>query len=159
MKLNSVLRFVICLALCLGVGFVNGRVTAAEIPGWYASLIKPAGTPPNWAFPVVWNILYVAMATSLWLLWDRTTASASRTAAICLFLGQLALNATWSPVFFQLHNVFGALLVIIGMDLAVLATIVAAWPVNRAAALLLLPYLAWISYATWLNAGTWILNR
>lgn len=159
MKLNSALRLIICLALCLGVGFVNGRVTAAEILGWYSTLVKPPGTPPNWAFPVVWNILYTLMAISLWLLWDRTTASAARTAAISLFLQQLALNATWSPVFFQLQNVFAALLVIIAMDLTVLATIAIAWPIKRAAALLLLPYFAWISYAIWLNAGIWILNR
>jgi tryptophan-rich sensory protein len=158
-KLKSVLRLVLCLALCLGVGLVNGRVTAAEIPGWYSTLVKPAGTPPNWVFPVIWNTLYVLMAISLWLLWDRTHASAARTAAIGLFLLHLALNGTWSPVFFQQHNVFAALLILIGMDLAVLVTIVAAWPIKRAASLLLMPYLAWITYATWLNAGLWMLNR
>jgi tryptophan-rich sensory protein len=154
----SIIRLVVCLALCLGVGFVSGGVTAAEIPTWYASLTKPSWTPPNWAFPVVWNILYAMMGVSLWLLWDRSTDAPARRTAITLFLLQVALNAAWSPVFFGLHQTRWALAIIVVMSITIAATIVAAWRPQRIAAWLLIPYLAWVVYATSLNAGIVMLN-
>jgi benzodiazapine receptor len=158
MMLGSIMRLIGCLALCLGVGFVAGIVTAPEIPTWYAALVKPSWTPPNWAFPVVWNILYAMMGVSLWLLWDRGHAGRARNTAIVLFLVQLALNAAWSPVFFALHQTRAALAIIILMAIAIAATIAAAWPVQRLAAWLLVPYLAWVLYATSLNIGIVALN-
>jgi tryptophan-rich sensory protein len=156
---RSALRLLACLALCLGIGLTAGLVTAPEVAGWYARLVKPAGTPPGWVFPIAWNTLYTLMGISLWLLWDRAPASGARTTAITFFFIQLALNAAWSPVFFMQHQIAAALVIIGLMDFAVLATIVATWPAKRTAALLLVPYLAWICYATWLNAGIWALNR
>ena len=154
----SIIRLLVCLALCLGVGFASGSVTYSEIPTWYASLAKPSWTPPNWAFPLVWTILYTMMGVSLWLLWDRgISASATRT-SIILFIVQLMLNAAWSPVFFALHQTRVALAIIVLMAIAIAATIVAAWRTQRVAATLLIPYLAWVLYATSLNAGIVALN-
>lgn len=154
----SFVRLVLCLVLCLGLGAAAGFFTAQGIPVWYANLVKPAWTPPNIVFPIVWNILYVLMAVSLYLLWDRTPATPARSRAITLFFVQLALNFAWSPVFFTLHWVWAALGIILALALTLVLIVRAAWPVNRTAALLLLPYLAWVLYASTLNAGVGVLN-
>lgn len=158
MKASSIVKLVLCLALCFGVGAVGGFVTYPEIPTWYAGLAKPSWTPPSVVFPVVWNLLYLLMAISLWLLWQAPGGTPLRGAAIALFLVQLALNAAWSPVFFALHRTGLALVIIALLALAVIATIRAAWRVRPTAGLLLLPYLAWILYASTLNAGIMALN-
>ncbi len=158
MTARSLIRLAMCLALCLGVGFTAGIVTNPEIPTWYASLVKPSWTPPNWAFPVVWNILYALMGVSLWLLWDRFDDPIAARKAVPLFFIQLALNFAWSPVFFWLHRPVEALVIIAVLAIAIAATIVFALKAQRTAGLLLVPYLAWVIYATTLNAGIVALN-
>ena len=154
----SLLRLLACLALCFAAAALGGLVTYPEIPTWYASRAKPGWTPPNAAVPSGWNLLYAMMAISLWLLWDRSPPGRSRSGAIALFLVQLALNAAWSPVFFALHQTRFALAIILALAVAIAATIARAWRINRAAALLLVPYLAWVLYASTLNAGIVALN-
>jgi benzodiazapine receptor len=156
--MKSALRLVACLLLCYGIAAVGGWSTIPNIPTWYAGLAKPAWTPPNWVFPVVWNTLYGLIALSLWLLWDRTAESPQRATALKLFLAQLALNALWSPVFFAWHYVWLGLAIILGMIVLVVLTIRTAWGIKRPAAALLVPYLMWISYASTLNAGIGIMN-
>lgn len=155
----SALRLVACLALCFAVAAAGAYVTRSEIPTWYATLTKPWWTPPNWLFPVAWNLLYGLMALSLWRLWERARdgiIGADR--AISLFMLQLALNAAWSPIFFGLHAIRTGLVIIIALAVAIIATMIAAHRVDRAAAWLLVPYLAWIVYASTLNAGIVALN-
>lgn len=168
MTLSSLARLLLCVLLCLGAGAIGGLVTYPQIPTWYAGLVKPSWTPPSWVFPVVWNILYLMMAVSLWLLWSarepnwnsgpNSGPSGSRGRAIALFLVQLALNVAWSPVFFAFHQTRAALAIIALLALAVAATIATGWRVDRRAAGLLIPYLAWIAYAATLNAGIVLLN-
>ena len=116
--MRSTLRLAACLAVCLAIGFVGSQSTASAISAWYAQLIKPPGTPPNWVFPVVWTTLYVLMALAGWLLWDRADESTTRRTAIAFFLVQLGLNASWSPVFFGAKAVVAGLLIIIAMVFA-----------------------------------------
>ena len=108
----SILRLILCIALCLGIGALGSLVTASEIPTWYASLNKPAWTPPPAVFPVVWTILYVLMGISLWLLW-QAAKSEQRAAALGWFALQLAFNAIWTPVFFGMHAPLTGLIVIV----------------------------------------------
>ena len=122
---------------------------------WFDALAKPWFMPPGWVFPIVWTILYVLMGVSLGLLID---ARHRRGAAIGLFLLQLALNYLWSPVFFAAHQTGAALIVILLLDAALLATIVVAWRVHRTAAWLLFPYVAWLALATALNLAIWRIN-
>lgn len=157
--MRSLLKLLACLVLCYGIAGVSGYITVPQIQGWYAGLDKPSWTPPNAAFPIVWNILYGMIALSLWLLWDRTAPSAQRTTALRLFALQLVLNFIWTPIFFGAHLVWIAAVVIASLAVVLALTIRAAWPVQRASALLLLPYLVWVSYATTLNAGIAVLNR
>lgn len=155
---GAVARLLACLVLCLGIGALGALVTTPEIPTWYAGLAKPRWTPPNWVFPVVWNVLYVMMGVSLWLLWRADAALPDRRRAVTLFFLQLVLNAAWSPVFFKLHQTKMALAIIALLAMAIAATIITSWRVDRRAAALLVPYLAWIGYAATLNGGIVVLN-
>lgn len=158
MTSKSAGRLALCLLLCLGVGILESYVTRPEIPVWYAALAKPWWTPPPVVFPIAWTILYILMAVSLWRLWDRAAPSAPRASAIIWFLIQLALNAAWSPVFFGWHGTRTALVVIIGLLIAIVMTMIAASRADKSAAWLLAPYLAWVAYATTLNAGVVAMN-
>ena len=158
--MGKVLRILACFALCFAVALSGALITQPEIPRWYAFLAKPAWTPPNWVFPVAWNILYAFMAISIWRLWERARQSTPRASrAIVLFLVQLALNAAWSPMFFGLHAIRTGLAIIVALAIVLTATIISAHRVDRLAAWLLVPYLAWILYAASLNAGIAALNR
>lgn len=154
----SLVRLTLCVLLCLAVGAAGSYFTTAEIPTWYAALNKPAWTPPNIAFPVVWTALYVMMAVTLWLLWDRVPPSPARTTALGWFFVQLALNAIWSPIFFGAHATRAALIIVVLMFVAIVMTIRTTWPLHRTAAMLLIPYLLWIAYASTLNAGIVAMN-
>lgn len=126
--------------------------------GWYAALVKPAWNPPGWLFGPVWTLLYAMMAVAAWLIWQKGGWKTQKRALV-LYLVQWALNALWTPLFFGLHQPGWAFAEILVLDMVVLATLLAFWPVRRAAALLLLPYAAWIAFATVLNFTIWQLNR
>ena len=132
-------------------GFASG-VLGGSGPGnlWFDSLRKPAIYPPPEIFRIVWTILFVMMGVALTMIVTARGAS-GRGIAILVFLVQLALNLAWSPLFFGAHRITAALYLLVAIDIAVLVTIVLFWRVRRAAALLLLPYLAWVLFATLLN--------
>ena len=124
---------------------------------WYAPLDKPSFQPPSWAFPVAWTMLYAGMGVAVSLLL-AAPRSRGRTLALILFFAQLALNFSWSPLFFGAGLIDWSFLVIMALNILVSATIIAAWSVNRVAAMLLLPYLVWLCLATALNHETGRLN-
>lgn len=126
-------------------------------PGpWYRRLEKPSWTPPNRMFPIVWAVLYLAIAASGWLVWRKVGFAFVPTA---LFAVQYALNFLWSPLFFGLRRPDLAFLDIALLWLAVAACILAVLPVDTLAALLLVPYLAWLTVAAALNLSVWRRNR
>lgn len=138
--------------------FAGSAVGALFMPGeWYAALNKPAWNPPGWIFGPVWTALYAMMALAAWLVWQQGGFAVQRR-PLGLFLLQLALNALWTPLFFGLHQPGLAFVGIILLWLAILATLLTFWRVSRAAAWLLVPYLAWVSFATVLNGTIWRLN-
>lgn len=145
------------IALCLAVGFLSGRWTAAEIPTWYRTLRRPAIAPPNWVFAPVWTALYLLMAVAAWRVWLATPSSA-RAWALALFLVQLALNFAWSLLFFRFHAIGAALVEVLCLWAAIAASAFAFARVSPAAAWLLAPYLAWVAFAAFLNAAFWRLN-
>jgi tryptophan-rich sensory protein len=155
--LADLVALALFVALCLGIGVLGASLVEASIDTWYADLIKPAFTPPNAVFGPVWTVLYLLMAVAAWRVWrgaDRQTARGPLT----LFALQLALNLGWSVVFFGLQKIGAAVATIIVLDVAVLVTTLAFRTVDRAAALLMTPYLAWVLFATVLNVATWRLN-
>jgi translocator protein len=146
------------LVVWIALAFAASAAGAAFSPGeLYAGLNKPAFNPPGWVFGPVWTLLYAMMGTSAWLVWSRSGFRGARV-ALGLYLGQLALNAAWTPVFFGAQRPDLAFLVIVALWIALAATIVAFRRHSRAAMLLLLPYLAWVSFAAVLNFSLWQLN-
>lgn len=151
-------------SIAMLVGFVAACFLAAATgilfkPGdWYERLRKPSWRPPNWLFAPVWTVLYVMIALSGWLVW-QTAGFSGAAVALSLYAVQLLLNAAWTPVFFGLHRLDLGFTVIALLWLAIVATIVAFAPVNGVAALLMIPYLAWVSFASLLNFAVWRLNR
>lgn len=144
---------VVRLALCLVLAFLPGVVGSWFGPGeWYDGVTKSALTPPGWVFPIAWTTLYITIGVSLYLFLSRTPPGARRVPLIA-FGAQLVLNGLWSYLFFGLHAPGIALVEIVVMWISILATIIAFSRTSRAAALLLLPYLAWVSFATYLNAA------
>ena len=138
--------------------FLAASLGAVFMPGdWYARLKKPSWNPPAWVFGPVWTTLYAMMAVAAWLVWKRG-GFAARRGPLALFITQLVLNATWTPLFFGLHQPGFACAEIVSLWLAIAATLAAFWPLNRASAWLLAPYLAWVSFATALNFALWRLN-
>lgn len=124
-------------------------------PGpWYETLKRPDWTPPNWAFPVVWSLLYIAIGVSGWLVW--TTAGVSL--AMGLWLLQLIFNAAWSWLFFGLKRMDLALVDVCMLLVTIVTYIVAASAVSAAAALLFVPYALWVATAAMLNRAVWRLN-
>lgn len=151
---KSILVLLGSVLFCLGAGAVGALFPPG---GWYASLQKPSWTPPNWLFGPVWTLLYLLMAVSAWLVW-REGGLPRQARPLAFFLAQLAANAVWSWFCFGLHRLGLAFL-----DLALLwvwlaITIFLFWKVRKTAAVLLLPYLLWVSFAGALNLALWRLN-
>ncbi len=148
----SFLRWaVVTVPLILFLGFLSGRMSNSGYGNrWFDALVKPDWIPPGWVFGVVWSILYCLMGIAIAMILHARGAK-GRGPAIGLFAAQLALNLAWSPLFFAAHQVTIALAVIVLILALAIAT---AWlfrPIRPVAALLLLPYLAWLCVATALN--------
>ncbi len=147
------------LAAFLAVCFAAASSGAFFRPGaWYRSLRKPAWTPPNWLFAPAWTVLYILIAISGWLVWRKTGLDGAP-AAIAAYGFQLAFNAGWSAVFFGMRRPDLALFEIAALWLSIALTIGLFIPIDTLAALLLAPYLAWVTFAATLNFSVWRLNR
>ncbi|MBB3352834.1 tryptophan-rich sensory protein [Rhizobium lentis] len=128
-------------------------------PGdWYKQLDKPRWRPPDWLFAPVWTVLYASIGLSGWLLWLEA-GIAGAAFPLSVYAVQLLLNAAWSPIFFALHQPGLAAVEIMLLWAAILATIILFYPANSGAALLLVPYLTWVSFAAALNVSIWRRNR
>lgn len=124
-------------------------------PGpWYERLDKPSWNPPDWVFPVVWTILYIFIAFAGWLVWSEVGFGA----AIIVWGIQLVLNAIWSALFFGLKRMDVAFVEVTALWTSIVVFIVLAWPISTLAALLFVPYLAWVSTAALLNWRVWKMN-
>jgi tryptophan-rich sensory protein len=153
---RSVLALLAFLAISFGVAALGGFSTIQNVDGWYAHAARAFWTPPNVVFGPVWTVLYSLMSVAAWLAWREREKTDVRP-ALMVYIVQLVLNALWTPVFFGLYPFAGvsalwiALLIIVAIDAAVLLTMLRFWKVRRLAALLLIPYWAWVLYATTLN--------
>lgn len=127
-------------------------------PGeWYERLKKPSWRPPNRLFAPVWTILYMMIALSGWLVWSEA-GFAGAALPLTAYALQLLLNAAWSPIFFGLHRPDLGFVAIAFLWLSIVVTIVLFLPIHVGAALLLVPYFAWVTFATALNFAVWRLN-
>ena len=154
MEISSVLVLLGFIAAC----FLAALTGAVFRPGdWYERLTKPSWRPPNQLFAPVWSVLYLMIAVSGWLIW-RETGFVGATLPLAIYALQLVLNAAWTPLFFGLHRIDLGFFDIVLVWLSIVATIVLFYPIHSVAAMLLLPYLAWVTFAAALNFAVWRLN-
>lgn len=143
------------------MGLTMGAASSGTMfaPGeWYRRLIKPGWTPKDYVFPLVWTPLYLMIAVSGWLAWNAAPA-ADLFWPMALFAAQLLLNFGWSAVFFGLKQVGWGLVEVAALWLSIAMTILAFLSLSTWAAMLLVPYLIWVSIAAYLNYSIWRLNR
>ncbi|MFI9012288.1 TspO/MBR family protein [Actinosynnema sp. NPDC053489] len=133
---------------------VIGSLAAVSSSAEYEQLRTPSWAPPSWLFGPVWTALYVMIALSGWLFWKRNGTGPE----LALYAVQLVLNAAWTPLFFAAGRYGWALVDIVALLVVIIALVVAFGRKHRPAALLLVPYLAWVGFATALNASILSLN-
>ena len=153
--LQLILGAVVWLLLTFAAAAFGARFRPDE---WYRQLAKPTWTPPGAIFAPVWTVLYVFMAVAAWLVWKRSGV-AGAVVPLALFICQLALNAAWSWLFFGRHRPNAAFVDIVALWVVILATLISFWQLEPLAGILLIPYLAWVSFATALNWVIWRMNR
>jgi translocator protein len=149
--------WIVTVPLIVLLGFASGWFSNSGYGNpWFDALTKPSFMPPGWLFPIAWTLLYVLMGVAV----AQVIASAApvRRLALHVFAIQLLLNLLWSPIFFRLHQADIALVTIVVLTIFVAITILLFWSVRRSAAVLLLPYLAWLLFATALNFAIVRLN-
>jgi len=157
--MKKAIRVLIFILICEGAGIIGSVFTMPSIPGWYAGLSKPPFNPPSWIFGPVWTILYAMMGLSAYLIYQSGIGKKEVKRALAVFAVQLLLNTLWSIVFFGVHMIFAAVIVILLLWGMILVTIIVFHRISKAAAYLLIPYILWVSFATVLNISLYILNR
>lgn len=151
-------KLLFCVALCEGVGLLSGLLSGNQRE-FFNSLVKPPLSPPGVLFPIVWTILYGMMGVALYFVITSARGSyREQRSAVIYFALQLAVNFSWSIVFFRFEALLAAAVVIVLLDLLVIITMIKFKEINKLSFWLLIPYLAWILFATYLNFGFAMLN-
>lgn len=152
-RTRSLLGLLVFVVVTFAVAALGGLATASEVgPGtWYDGLRKASFNPPNWAFPIAWNLLYATIAVAGWLVWK--SGDERRRAALGWWAAQLLFNLGWSWIFFIGHAAVWALAEMLVLWLLIATTIRRFWRVDARAGALLLPYLAWVTFAITLNGA------
>lgn len=153
--MNKLKWLILSFFLCFGTAFFGSLVTTPSIDSWYQSITKPSFNPPNWIFGPVWTLLFALMAISFYLILIQKPVAKK---SIVLFLSQLFFNFLWSFLFFFIHNPLLAYINILVLIVLVVLTTKHFIKINRLAGLLLIPYIAWISFASILNLAIVLLN-
>lgn len=157
--MQKILKIVLVIMVCVSIGYLSGMVTRDSITTWHPTLVKPIFNPPNWIFGPVWTLLYFMMGIATGLIWTSGYDEKKVKKALGFFAIQFGLNALWSYLFFGLRNPLLALIEIIILWLLIFETYNQFKKIDKVAGLLLLPYLAWVSFAVVLNFSIWWLNR
>jgi benzodiazapine receptor len=158
MTLRNLLLLIAAVAVCFVPGVVGSLFTAQAIPSWYAGLVKPGFNPPDWVFGPVWTLLYLLMGIALFLVFKGGAHGRIVKVAVGVFAFQLVLNGLWSYIFFGLYSPGWALVEITVLWASIAVSLVLFFRISRAAGVLLIPYLCWVTFAGVLNASIWRLN-
>ncbi len=157
MNSNNIAKLIISLFIPLSIGFIAGQFTASAVPEWYAMLNRPDFNPPSSVFGPVWTVLYALMGVSFYLIWKQER-SRGRNQAITLFFIQLVLNFAWSFLFFWFQRIDLALIEMAVLWISIVFTVIQFYRINKASALISIPYLLWVSFAFVLNATYYMMN-
>lgn len=148
------LSLIIWIVALIVIGWIIGSVTKAEVNTWYSTLIRSPLSPPNYIFPIAWTILYTIIAICGWIIW-HTSSFSGLLLIKNVYLIQLLLNWSWTPLFFSYHLTGYSLVNLLVMDIAVAMIMYLAHARIKAVSLLMIPYLLWILFATHLNFYIW----
>ncbi|QQR53613.1 tryptophan-rich sensory protein [bacterium] len=154
---KDVIWLLLWVILLLSVSGFLGMVTQQNIATWYNTLKRSPLSPPNYLFGIVWPILYCMIGTSGWLMWQMPRYDGHAIIRYAYIL-QLVLNWLWTPLFFSYHFIGWSLFCLFLIVVTVMFLILRLYKLNRIAASLLLPYLAWLLFATHLHVYVWLYN-
>ena len=158
--MKTYIRIILCVIICLAVGYLSSIVTQSSIKTWYPTITKPSFNPPNWVFAPVWTLLYIMMGIAAGMVWNKLDTNKELVKkALSFFIIQLLLNALWSYLFFGLKNILLASIEIVLLWLIIYETYHIFKQVDKRASYLLIPYLAWVGFATILTGSIYWLNR
>jgi benzodiazapine receptor len=157
-NLRELARLILCIAICQIAGVIGSVFTASSVTTWYPTLVKPWFTPPGSIISAVWIAIFALMGLSLFLIWGKWISSTNAKIALGVFAAQLLVNMLWSYAFFGLQSPLVAVMVIVVLWLLILQNIIRFWSISKDAALLLVPYILWVSFAAFLNYTIWRLN-
>jgi tryptophan-rich sensory protein len=156
--MNKIIKLLFLIIICEGVGLLGTIFTLPSITTWYMALNKAPFNPPSWIFGPAWTTLYFLMGVSIFLILQKKLKK-QRTFLVTLFAVQLFLNFLWSVIFFGWHLPFVALLEIGLLWISIMLLVIDFWKFSKLAAILLIPYLCWVSFASVLNLFVVLLNR
>lgn len=132
------------------IAFIGSLFTSPVTDSnWYINN-KPSITPPNYVFPIVWNILFFLIAISLYFAWINSDKKQKPKIAIIFGLN-LILNVLWSFLFFTLKQPLWAFIDLLLILATIILMIYVTYPIDKKSAYLLVPYLLWVSFAGILN--------
>ncbi len=153
MKKKQSIQLLILSVLSIGlISYISGQFTKTSVGTWYTTLKKSSLTPPDITFPIVWSILYLMIALSLWQLLKKYKQKKISQLPLIFFGIQMICNFLWSPLFFALQSPFLGLIDIIPLWFFIALTIITSYKNAKGASLLLIPYFLWVSFAVYLNA-------
>lgn len=157
MKNKSLISLTIWITALIAIGGGIGSLTKPEISTWYSTLNRAALTPPNYVFPIAWSILYAAIGACGCLIW-RAPSFPQLNAIKILYVIQLILNWSWTPLFFHYHLSGFSIIILVFMDILVGTIIWLSYRKIRSVSLMMIPYLLWILFASYLNFYIWNYN-
>lgn len=157
MKKRPILTLLISVAIAEGVGLLSGLL-AGNSGQVYQTINQPPLAPPGWVFPVVWTILYALMGIAAGLVYLNNGDERAKEQALTYYILQLAVNFSWSIIFFRFEAYALAVAVILLLDFLVIMTTRYFFNISRAAGWLMVPYLIWLLFATYLAIGVYLLN-
>lgn len=151
-------KLVISLVLPQIAAVSGALFTVTGEGSWYRQINKPSWNPPGWVFGPVWTTLYILMGIAFYLVWKSNAPASVKKPAMTLWGVQLVLNFFWTLIFFGAQEPGWALVEIIGLWIFILLTILAFARINKTAAILMVPYILWVSFAAVLTGTIWQLN-
>ena len=152
---NKFISFVLFFIITYSASFIGGYVTISLKEPWYSQLVKSNFNPPDWVFAPVWTTLYLMMTLAVWFFWHSKNRDMN---TIYIYFIHIVINTTWIIVFFGLHQIFLAMIVLIVLIFLIISLILRFKRVNFVSYYLMIPYLLWCSYALFLNLSLLILN-
>ena len=152
---NKFLSLLLFFIITFSASFIGSLVTISLKEPWYSQLIKSKFNPPEWIFAPVWTTLYLMMTLAIWFFWHSKNRDMN---TIYIYFIHIIFNTTWSIVFFGLHQIFLALIVLIILIGLIITLIIRYKRVNFVSFYLMIPYLLWCFYALFLNYNLLVLN-